>query len=310
VKRTVQRSVESIGDDEIVWLVTNTYPCGVREAATIWAERTNSIVVPMMHAYRLNNPKLVIIPYHTGYWEFYRWHLPSIAKRLKCPIIIWTHREFQYEDEAVFMTSIADAIWVTTERLSERIHADGILPNPIGDPPVSNPEPNLIGSFGFYKHEGAELLNELALRLPEFRFEGYWTPSPFFRDPIPMELLQRDIDNAPTNCSHFVGPFRRDWLHERLSRCAVFILWNSPHAADGEMSARIALLLRMGRPILTNDNSPLSQSFRKFIPLVARFDVEYLTSLLLGPLEPFIPINVPSLEEEVAVFWSLVKKFV
>jgi len=310
VKRTVQRSVASIGDGEIVWLVTNTHPCGVREAATIWAERTNSIVVPMMHAYRLNNPKLVIIPYHTGYWEFYRWHLPSIVKRLKCPIIVWAHREFQYEDEAVFMTSIADAVWVTTERLSERIHADGILPNPIGDPPVSNPEPNLIGSFGFYKHEGAELLNELALRLPEFRFEGYWTPSPFFRDLIPMELLQRDIDNAPTNCSHFVGPFRRDWLHERLSRCAVFILWNSPHAADGEMSARIALLLRMGRPILTNDNSPLSQSFRKFIPLVARFDAEYLTSLLLGPLEPFIPINVPSLEEEVAVFWSLVKKFV
>jgi hypothetical protein len=73
------------------------------------------------------------------------------------------------------------------------------------------------------------------------------------------------------------------------------------------MSARIAMLLRMGRPILTNDNSPLSQPFRKFIPLIARFDADYLTSLLLGPLEPYVPVNVPSLEEEIALFWRLVK---
>jgi hypothetical protein len=187
------------------------------------------------------------------------------------------------------------------------MNADGILSNPIGDPPTINPEPNLIGSFGFYKHEAGTLLNELALRLPEFRFEGYWTPSPFFKDPVPMELLQRAIDEAPSNCQHFVGPFKRAELHERLSRCSVFIIWNPKHAADGEMSARIALLLRMGRPILANDDSPLSQPFRKFIPLVARFDAEYLTSLLLGPLDPFVPINVPSLEEEIATFWKLVK---
>jgi hypothetical protein len=165
----------------------------------------------------------------------------------------------------------------------------------------------LIGSFGFYKHEAATLLNELALRLPEFRFEGYWTSSPFFKDPVPMELLQKAIDQAPSNCQHFVGPFKRGELHERLSRCAVFIVWNSPHAADGEMSARIALLLRMGRPILANDNSPLAQPFKKFIPLIARFDADYLTSLLLGPLDPFVPVNVPSFEEEVSIFWKIVK---
>jgi hypothetical protein len=307
IKRSESKRLETIGDDQIVWLVTNTHPCGVREAATIWAERTNSIVVPMMHAFRLGKPKLVIIPYHVGYWEFYRWHLPSIVKQLKCPIVVWAHREFQYEDEAVLMTSLADAIWVTTERLFNRMNADGILPNPIGDPPTTNPEPDLIGSFGFYKHEAATLLNELALRLPEFRFEGYWTSSPFFKDPVPMELLQKAIDQAPPNCQHFVGPFKRGELHERLSRCAVFIVWNSPHAADGEMSARIALLLRMGRPILANDNSPLAQPFRKFIPLIARFDADYLTSLLLGPLDPFVPVNVPSLEEEVSIFWKLVK---
>jgi hypothetical protein len=90
------------------------------------------------------------------------------------------------------------------------MNADGILPNPIGDPPTTNPEPNLIGSFGFYKHEAATLLNELALRLPEFRFEGYWTSSPFFKDPVPMELLQRAIDEAPSNCQHFVGPLSEE----------------------------------------------------------------------------------------------------
>jgi len=307
VKRSEYRTTKVIGDNQIVWLVTNTHPCGVREAASIWAERTGSIVVPMIHAFRLRRPKLVIIPYHTGYWEFYRWHLPAIVKRLKCPIVIWAHREFQHEDEAVFMTGVADAIWVTTERLLERMGADGVLPNPIGDPAKSNPQPNLIGSSGFYKHEGAQLLNELALRLPEFQFEGYWTPSPFFRDPVPTELLQRAIDEAPPNCRHFVGPFQRNWLHERLSRCSAFIIWNSPLAADGEMSARLAWLLRMGRPILTNDNSRLAQPFRKFIPLVARFDADYLTSLLLGPLDPFVPVNVPSIDEEIALFWDLVK---
>jgi len=305
VKHSESVKLDAIGDDQIVWLVTNTYPCGVREAATIWANRTGSIVVPMMHAFRLNKPKLVIIPYHTGYWESYRWHLPAITKRLRCPVVVWAHREFQHEDEAVFMTSLADAIWVTTERLFDRMSADGILPNPIGDPPIAKPEPNLVGSFGFYKHEGATLLNELALRLPEFKFEGYWTPSPFVKDAVPMELLQRAIDEAPSNCKHLVGPFKHDHLHELLSRCSVFIIWNSPSAADGEMSARIAYLLRMGRPILTNDNSPLSQPFRKFIPLLPRFDADYLTSLLLGPLDPFVPVNVPSPEEEVAAFWKL-----
>jgi hypothetical protein len=307
VRRSDRQRVETIGNDRIVWLVPNTHPCGVREAANIWAARTGSLAVPMMHAFRLDKPKLVIIPYHTSYWEFYRWHLPSIVKRLQCPIVIWTHREFQYEEEAVLLTSIADAIWTTSERLYDRLNADGILPNPIGDPPTTNPEPNLIGTFGFYKHEGATLLQELALRLPEFRFEGYWTSSPFFRDAIPMELLQRVIDQAPPNCRHFVGPFKPNALHERLSRCAAFLIWNPPHAADGEMSARIAMLLRMGRPILTNDNSPLSQPFRKFIPLIARFDADYLTSLLLGPLDPYVPVNVPSLEEEIALFWRLVK---
>jgi hypothetical protein len=73
------------------------------------------------------------------------------------------------------------------------------------------------------------------------------------------------------------------------------------------MSGRIAMLLRMEKPILSNDDSPLAQPFRKFIPLIARFDADYLTSLLLGPLDPFVPVNVPSLEEEVSTFWKLVE---
>jgi hypothetical protein len=40
---------------------------------------------------------------------------------------------------------------------------------------------------------------------------------------------------------------------------------------------------------------------------VARFDAEYLTSLLLRPLDAYKPVNVPTIEEELAVFHELLK---
>jgi hypothetical protein len=198
-------------------------------------------------------------------------------------------------------------MWVTSETLKELCGAQGILPNPIGDPPVCEPEPDLIGSFGFYRHEAATLLNELALRLPEKRFVGLWTPSPYWSDPVPIELWDQAIKKAQSNCQHLIGPFPRQELHRRLSSFSVILLWHHPHYySPGEVSARVPLVLRLQRPVLMNDQ-PLIQPFLRNLPVVARFDAEYLTSLLLRPLDAYKPVNVPTIEEELAIFHELLK---
>jgi len=296
----------SVRSNDIVWIVPNAQPCGVREVTEIWAERTNGKVLPISSAINELTAKLVIIAYHPNFWEWYRWFLPSFAKKVKAPIALWLHRKPAHEDEEATLLSIADVIWATTDKLAEIAGADGVLPNPIGDEPSSDPIAGLFGSFGIYKHETATLINQLAYRLPHLKFRCLWSLSPYFRDEMPAKLLDEAIKNAPTNAEHLIGPFSRQRMHDELSKMAGFIIWNPPWAAAGESSARIALVMRMKRPILTNDDSPMVDFYRKNIPTIQRFDADFLTTLLLRPLDPYVPCNVPTLEEEIAKFWELV----
>jgi hypothetical protein len=86
-----------------------------------------------------------------------------------------------------------------------------------------------------------------------------------------------------------------------------FIIWNPPWAAPGESSARVAFVLRINRPILANDDSPMIDYYRKHIPTIQRFDADFLTTLLLRPLDPYVPCNLPTLEEEIAIFRNLIR---
>ena len=91
------------------------------------------------------------------------------------------------------------------------------------------------------------------------------------------------------------------------SSLSVILLWHHPHYySTGEVSARVPLVLRLQRPVLMNDQ-PLVHPFLHHLPVVARFDAEYLTSLLLRPLDAYKPVNVPTIEEELAVFHGLLK---
>lgn len=305
---TVKRFAVRCRDKEIVWLVPNSQPCGVREVAQIWASRTHGKVVPLSQAYSVERAMAVVIAYHPHFWEWYRWFIQSIVKNKKTTIILWLHRKFSNEDEENALISVSDAIWATTETLCQMVGANGVLPNPIGDPPTREPDPFTFGSFGFYKHEAASLINELGWRLPSMRFKCFWTLSPYFRDEAPVELLARSIKEAPHNCEHIVGPFTSEQLHDHLSSLAGYIIWNPPWAAAGEASARIALVLRMGRPILANGDSSMVDPYRRHIPAISRFDAEFLTSLLLHPLDPYVPVKVPTLEEEIETFRSLLSQ--
>jgi hypothetical protein len=295
--------------NDVIWIVPNAYPCGVREAAEIWAERTGGMIIPLSSALNWIEARMFIIAYHPNFWEWYRWLLPSFSKKIKAPIILWLHRKPSHEDEEAMLLSIADAIWATTDKLAEMTGANGILPNPIGDEPSDEPIAGLFGSFGIYKHETATLINQLAYRLPHLKFKCLWSMSPYFRDEVPVRLLSEAIENAPKNAKHLLGPFSRQQLHSELSRMSGFIIWNPPWAAPGESSARIAFVLRMKRPILANDDSPMISYYRKHIPTIQRFDADFLTTLLLRPLDPYVPCNVPTLEEEIALFKNLIRMF-
>jgi hypothetical protein len=290
---------------EIVWVLPNAYPCGVREVAEIWAERTKTQTIVLSALSTLPKARLLIVPFHSLIFAAHR-HLWTLLRLRSDPIVFWLHRQPQWDDEWELIAS-GVAMWATSETLKGLCGAQGILPNPIGDPPVCEPEPDLVGSFGFYRHEAATLLNELALRLPEKRFVGLWTPSPYWSDPVPIELWDQAIKGALSNCRHFIGPFSRQELHRRLSSFSVILLWHHPHYySPGETSARVPLVLRLQRPVLMNDQ-PLIQPFLRNLPVVARFDAEYLTSLLLRPLDAYKPVNVPTPEEELAVFHELLK---
>jgi hypothetical protein len=63
----------------------------------------------------------------------------------------------------------------------------------------------------------------------------------------------------------------------------------------------------MKRPILANDDSSMVDYYRKHIPTIQRFDADFLTTLLLRPLDPYVPCNVPTLEEEIALFKNLIR---
>ena len=299
VERRIFAHVKST---HVVWIVPNANPCGVAEAARLWAKRTGGSVLTISEALSGVRAKAVIIAYHPNFWEWYRWFWASLVRKTRAPIILWLHRKPVHDDEEVTLTSVSDAIWATTERLRELVGGHAVLHNPIGDPPIGDAEPDLFGSFGIYKHETATLLNELGRRLPSKRFLGLWSLSPYFRDEQPAQLLQRAIDAAPSNVTHLIGPFSSEELHSYLSSMAGYILWNPPWAAAGESSARIALVLRMNRPILTNDDSPMVEPYRRYIPTLQRFDPEFLTTLLLRPLDPYVPTKVPTLEEELEIF--------
>jgi len=296
----------SVKSNDIVWIIPNAQPCGVREVSEIWAERTSGKVLPISSVVSGLTAKLVIIAYHPNFWEWYRWFLPSFIKKAKAPVVLWLHRKPVHEDEEAMLLGIADAIWATTDKLAEITGADGILPNPIGDEPSSDPIESLFGSFGIYKHEIATLVNQLAYRLPHLKFKCLWSLSPYFRDEMPAKLLDEAIKDAPKNAKHLIGPFSRQRMHEELSKMAGFIIWNPPWASAGESSARIALVMRMERPILTNDDSPMVDFYRKNIPTIQRFDADFLTTLLLRPLDPYVPCNVPTLEEEIVRFKDLI----
>ncbi len=294
--------------NDVVWLVPNATPCGVREVASIWAKRTGGIVVPISQAYCIDRAKAVIIAYHPNFWEWYRWFLPSLARKLRSTIVLWLHRKPAHEDEESMLLSISDVIWTTTEKLQEIVRADGVLPNPIGDKPTRQPIENLFGSFGIYKHETATLINQLGFRLPHLQFKCYWSLSPYFRDPEPVRLLNQAIQDAPANVTHVVGPFDSQELHDKLSELSGYIIWNPPWAAHGESSARIAMVLRMDRPILTNDDSPMVDHYHKYIPTIMRWDVDHLTTMFLRPLDAYAPRNVPTVEEEMGIFRSLMSR--
>jgi len=296
----------AVRSNDIVWIVPNAQPCGVREASEIWAERTNGKVMPISSAMSGIAARLVIIAYHPNFWEWYRWFLPSFAKKVKAPVVFWLHRKPVHEDEETTILNIADCIWATTDKLAEITGSDGILPNPIGDEPNRDAIDGLFGSFGIYKHEIATLINQLAYRLPHLRFRCLWSFSPYFRDEIPVKLFDEAVKSAPKNSEHLLGPFSRQRLNDELSKMAGFIIWNPPWAAVGESSARVALVMRMKRPILVNDDSPMVDFYRKNIPTIQRFDADFLTTLLSRPLDPYVPCNVPTLEEERMHFKNLI----
>jgi hypothetical protein len=308
VSATVQKRVAvHVAGSGIVWVLPNAYPCGVREVAEIWAERTKTETIVLSALPTLPKAKLLIVPLHSLIFATHRPLWMLLRKRAES-IVFWLHRQPQWDDEWELIASCGVATWVTTETLKELCGAQGILPNPIGDPASREPEPDLIGSFGFYTHEAATLLNELTLRLPEKRFLGLWTPSPYWSDSAPIKLWSQARQKAPSNCQHHLGPFSRQELHDYLSSLSVIVLWHHPHhGSPGEASARVPFVLRLQRPVLINDQSPLVQPYLRYLPTVARFDPEYLTSLLLRPLEAYKPVGVPTLEEELALFADLLR---
>lgn len=323
------RTVWSLLEYPAFFALHNTnFVLGLNDVSKRWARKTGSATFCLYGDLPAGVRAPIIVPYSHGFSDWMQGtHAPPILVALsilrrnnpEAPIVLWVHNTLPQTLSSVLYPYVDLLCGTTLTMVHQNKFLKAYLPHPIGNPPSPDAvQDDYFVVWGmnctalawlevFFKHFPHRIYFNFtfSIELPEGAF-------PFLRSIMDKFGRSRKI------IVDYGLPKDDDELEQILDSAMGYIcidFYYSP-ITTGEASARIPHVLRKGKPIIANDSSRNLEwggyiNLIKFSEKLLNADeqsVAHFARSISENLDYYIPSKVPSVEQELMQFQSVIEQ--
>jgi len=307
-------------------LHNRNFVLGLNDVSRRWARKVGGATFCAYDELPYGVRAPIIIPYAQGFSDWMQGAAaPPIlvlvsllrARNPEAPIILWVHNNIQPAQHSVLAPFVDLFCGTTVTMMLMNPLLRTYLPQPIGNPLAPDTKQ---GDYFLIWGVNYTVLVWYEIFLRYFRYPVYMQFA--FSTEMPqgayvyINSLQAKFGDSRRVHFDFGLPKDDDELEQLLDSAAGYICidFYYPPITTGESSARIATVLRKGKPVIANDSARNLEwgaylNIVRFSEKLLNADEQAVASFaryITENMEIFIPKNVPTVEQEIGRFREVI----
>lgn len=307
-------------------LHNRNFVLGLNDVSRRWARKVGGATFCAYDELPYGVRAPIIVPYSQGFADWMQnAAAPPIlvlvsllrARNPNAPIILWVHNNIHPAQHSVLVPFVDLFCGTTITMMLMNPMVKTYLPQPIGNPVAPDAAQN---DYFLIWGMNCTALAWYEVFLKYFNFPVYLQFSFSIELPqgayVYLNSMQAKFANSRRVHFDFGLPKDDDELEQLLDSAAGYICidFYYPAVTTGESSARIATVLRKGKPVIANDSARNLEwgaylNIVKFSEKLLNADEQAIASFaryITENMEMFIPKNVPTVEQEIARFREVI----